>query len=50
MAAMRAAGATVALVAERTGPFLVDADVQGVVTAGHLARAMLDEGAFFLDT
>ncbi|MEZ4412051.1 MAG: chloride channel protein [Gemmatimonadales bacterium] len=49
MGAMRAAGATVALVTGRTGPFLVDTDVEGVVTAQQLAQAMLDEGAFFLD-
>jgi CIC family chloride channel protein len=49
MGAMRAAGATVALVAERPGPVLADTDVRGVVTTYHLGQAMLDEGAFFLD-
>lgn len=49
MAAMRAAGATVALVTGRTDSSLAATDVLGVVTAEHLARAMLDEGAFFLD-
>jgi predicted transcriptional regulator len=47
--AMRAAGATMVFVAERTGPFLAYTDVRGVVTAQQLAQALLDEGAFFLD-